>query len=67
MCLAERSKEHIRGLRNGDRENFIVKHWALVHPDEEQPPVIKFEVVRNYRYCLSRLVHEAVLIVDHEF
>ena len=61
-CLAERSREHIRGLRNGDKENFIVKHWALHHRKRKEPPTIKFEIVKNHRDCLSRVVHEAVLI-----
>ena len=60
--MAERSREHIQGLKNGDKENFIVKHWALYHPEKEEPPCIKFEVVKNHRDCRTRLVHEAVLI-----
>ena len=61
-CLAERSREHIRGMENGDVENFIIKHWATCHTDEVTPPEMKFEVVKNHRDCLSRLLHEAVLI-----
>ena len=48
-CLAERSREHINGLKKGDKENFIVKHWAIFHPEKEEPPLIKFEVVKNHR------------------
>ena len=61
-CLFERSHEHIQGLERGDRENFIIKHWALTHAECENPPKIKFSVVKNHRDCLSRLIHEAVLI-----
>ena len=60
--MAERSQEHYRGLGNGEKENFIVKHWVLCHSDSDQPPEIEFEVVKNHRDCLSRLLHEAVLI-----
>ena len=63
-CLAERSQEHFRGLENGERENFIVKHWMLCHPEREMQPDIEFSVIKNHRDCLSRLLHEAVLIEE---
>ena len=61
-CLAERSNEHINGMMNGDKENFIIKHWALKHPDLKIPPRVEFKVVKNHRDCMTRLIHEAVLI-----
>ena len=61
-CLAERSNEHINGMMNGDKETFIIKHWALKHPDLKIPPRVEFKVVKNHRDCMTRLIHEAVLI-----
>ena len=60
--LAERSSEHIKKLKNCDRDNFILRHWALEHPARDKPPEIQFRVVKNHKDCLSRLLHEAVLI-----
>ena len=60
--LAERSSEHLTRLENCERDNFILRHWALEHPKEEAPPKINFRIVKNHRDCLSRLLHEAVLI-----
>ena len=60
--LAERSSEHLKKLENCERDNFILRHWALEHPLEESPPAIQFRIVKNHRDCLSRLLHEAVLI-----
>ena len=55
----ERSREHVRGMEQGEKENFIVKHWALHHPEQERPPKVRFSLLRNHRDCMSRLIHEA--------
>lgn len=34
----------------------------MEHPARDKPPEIQFRVVKNHRDCLSRLLHEAVLI-----
>ena len=45
-CLSERSKEHIEGLLHGDDKNFVIKHRADKHIDMNEPPVIKFIVIK---------------------
>ena len=61
-CLAERSKEHLALLMAGSSESFILKHWAEQHIDTPAPPEIRFKVVKNHRDCITRLLHEAILI-----
>ena len=60
--LAERSREHVKRMENSEKDNFILRHWALEHPAMLDPPKIKFRTVKCHRDCLSRLLHEAVLI-----
>ena len=60
--LAERASEHARGLKYVKDDNFIVKHWALHHGDNENPPVIRFRVVDTFKDPLSRLLAESVWI-----
>ena len=61
-CLAEWSQEQCKGLENGERENFIIKHRVLCQPERDIPPKIEFSFIKNHRDRLSRLLHEAVLI-----
>ena len=60
--LAERFSEHVSGLMKGDEGNFIVKHWALKHIDQMEPPEMRFRVLRSFREPLTRVLTAAVLI-----
>ena len=62
--LAERSSEHLKKLDDSDRDNFILRHWALEHQQKDEAPRIEFRVIKNHRDCLSRLLHEAVMIEE---
>ena len=56
----ERTKEHLRDAVNLERESHMTKHWFLDHPNEVKRPRFKFQVVGQYRDCLTRQVKEAV-------
>ena len=62
--LAERVKEHRAALRRYDQGSFMFKHWALAHPELDNPPDFEFSVVKKHKDPMSRLVHEAVRILD---
>ena len=44
--LAERSTEHIKKLENCEKDNFILRHWALEHQNKDEPPEIQFRVLK---------------------
>ena len=60
--LAERSSEHTTLLNNFDPKSFMVKHWAQSHGELNEAPLFKFEVVKQHKDSLSRMLHEALLI-----
>ena len=62
--LAERADEHKKGLRRFDMKNFLVKHWALQHPELLEAPKFKFSVVKKHSDALSRMIQEAILILN---
>ena len=45
-----------------DDKSFIVKHWALSHPDRETPLEMKFYVRRSFQDQLTMLITEAAMI-----
>ena len=51
--LAERVDEHKKGLRRLDEKNFMVKHWALCHPELAEAPEFRFSVVKKFGDPLS--------------
>ena len=40
-----------------------MKHWALCHPELAEAPEFRFSVVKKFGDPLSRMVHEAILIM----
>ena len=62
--LAERSAEHLAGLRRVDLSCHLVKHWALVHPELLAPPKFKFAVEKPHKSPMSRMIHEAIKIIE---
>lgn len=40
----------------------MVKHWAQSHGELNEAPLFKFEVVKQHKDSLSRMLHEALLI-----
>ena len=60
--MFERTDEHTTLLRNLDPKSFAVKHWAMDHAQSKAPPTFKFELVKQHKDALSRLLHEALLI-----
>ena len=61
--LSERCDEHFKGLRRFDKSCFLLKHWALNHPELLEAPEFRFSVVKKHSDALSRMVHEAVSIM----
>ena len=45
-----------------DPDNFIIKHWALHHPDLDECPKMRFKVIKTFNDPLSRLISESVWI-----
>ena len=62
--LAERANEHLAGLRRVDLSCHLVKHWAIVHPELLSAPEFKFSVVKAHKDPMSRMIHEAVKILE---
>ena len=60
--LHERVREHKASLRRWESGSFMLKHWALKHPEMLAPPEFKFSVLKKHDSPLSRLIHEAVII-----
>ena len=60
--LSERSREHCRGAKAMDPDNFIIKHWALQHSDLDECPKMRFKVIKTFNDPLSRLISESVWI-----
>ena len=62
--LAERALEHRRSYRRQERSSFMFKHWFLEHSDATEAPKFRFNVIQHFKDPLSRMVKEAVLILD---
>ena len=62
--LSERVYEHLTGLRRVDLKCHLVKHWALRHPELTTPPKFKFSVVKPHKDPMSRMIHEAIKIIE---
>ena len=62
--LSERAHEHLTGLRRVDLKCHLVKHWALSHPELTVPPKFKFSVVKPHKDPMSRMIHEAIKIIE---
>ena len=62
--LSERAKEHMAALRRFDDGSFIVKHWALKHPELLEAPTVKFSVLKTHAEPLGRMISEALKILD---
>ena len=60
--LAERTKEYVCGLKKGEETNFLLRHWALVHLQREEPPEIHFRVIKVHKDAMTRAIREAVKI-----
>ena len=58
--LQERALEHWTAARKGDQTSHMVRHQALVHP--EDPPEFQFRAVSYHRTALGRQIREAVRI-----
>ena len=62
--LSERAFEHLASLRRYDMSSFMLKHWSICHAELLEPPKFTFKVLKRHKDPLSRLVHEAILILD---
>ena len=62
--LSERATEHLAGLRRVDLKCHLVKHWALAHPEMLTPPKFKFSVTKPHKDPMSRMIHEAIKIIE---
>ena len=62
--LSERSKEHLAAARRFDTGSFIVKHWALKHPELNKAHDIRFSVLKTHKDPLSRMISKAIKILD---
>ena len=58
----ERAAEHRDDAENHDEDSHMVKHWLLAHPEEENMPVFRFQIVASFQDCLTRQVAESVRI-----
>ena len=62
--MSERAGEHLAGLRRIDLSCHLVKHWAIAHPELLTPPKFKFSVVKPHKDPMSRMIHEAIKIIE---
>ena len=60
--LVERAMEHVQGSRLFKENNFIVKHWFNCHGDRDEPPEMRFGVVKSFKDAMLRLLVESVWI-----
>ena len=62
--LKERAEEHVKSYRRYESKSFMFKHWVTTHPEISDPPEFMFSVIKKHKDPLTRLVHEAVKILD---
>ena len=62
----DRGSEHLRAMRNGDKESPMVEHWLKEHGDiiQDLEARYKMEVVEHQRSPLYRQVREGFLIEE---
>ena len=60
--LHKRSQEHIKGLEQNDKNNWMVKHIEKEHKDDKNEAKFTWKVLRKHTKALQRQLHEAVSI-----
>ena len=60
--MYERSLEHLGDAASFKEGSHIVDHWISDHPDENEAPPFKFNVLQSFQHCLSRQMAEAMKI-----
>ena len=66
MSLSERMKEHLEDARAFREGSHMVKHWMEHHPSLASLPAFRYRIIRSFKDCLTRQIHEAVKIHQSE-
>ena len=64
--LSERMGEHVQDARAFREGSHIVKHWMDHHPSSAEIPAFRYKIIRSFKDCLTRQVHEAIRIYTSE-
>ena len=62
-----RSKEHVRGLENGDPNNWMVKHVNKEHEGNTDEAEFTWKVIKKHRKLIQRQLQEAVRIQNKTY
>ena len=52
--VRERISEHVRNLRNWNRESVMIKHWMQAHGTDVNCPEFKFNIIGSFSDPLKR-------------
>ena len=58
----DRSREHMQALLDHNQNKDVVKNWEKGHPNSQDPPRFKFEVVSSHTSAISRQLSEGLKI-----
>ena len=64
--MYNRSREHVKDLKNNDKKSALKKHIVTEHPDEENRVEFDMILTGTFRKPTERLIDEGIRIKNHD-